>query len=67
MTEPHRLEFNHRITWLRAERADLLLQYDHRVNRQDDTTVKDLPHDWGIAGDLQRDIELLKQLLRHDD
>lgn len=61
-----RATLNLRIQQLRAERADLLLQYDHAVNQQDATPAEDLDFDWGIAGDLQRDIELLRQLLRID-
>ncbi len=55
-----------RIRQLRADRADLLMQYDHQVNQQDATPASQLPHDWGIVGDLQRDIELLQQLLRRE-
>jgi hypothetical protein len=55
-----------RIQQLRADRADLLMQYDHQVNQQDATPASQLPHDWGIVGDLQRDIELLQQLLRRE-
>jgi hypothetical protein len=62
----YRIEFDHRILWLRSERADLLRQLDQRVAREDDKPVRDLPHDWGIAGDLQSDIALLRQLLRMD-
>jgi len=36
------------------------------VNQQDATPASQLPHDWGIVGDLQRDIELLQQLLRRE-
>ena len=64
MTNPNRVDLDSRIQWLRAERADLLMQLDHRVNQEDATPANDLPHDWGIVGDLQHDIELLKQLLR---
>jgi hypothetical protein len=64
MTESNRLAFHERLRWLRAERQDLLLQLDNRVATEDSTPVQDLPLDWGIAGDLQHDIDLLKQLLR---
>lgn len=61
-----RATLNLRIQQLRADRADLLMQYDHLVNQQDATPVDDLPFDWGIAGDLQHDIELLQHLLRRE-
>ncbi len=64
MTTP--ASFQLRINQLRADRADLLLQLDNRVAQQDSTPANDLPHDWGIAGDIQRDIELLRQLLNLD-
>ena len=64
MTTPASLQL--RIQQLRADRADLLMQYDRLVNQQDATPASQLPHDWGIAGDLQRDIELLQQLLRRE-
>ena len=64
MTTPASLRL--RIEQLRADRADLLMQYDHQVNQQDATPAGQLPHDWGIAGDVQRDIELLNQLLRRE-
>lgn len=58
------ISFTASIQGLRAERRNLLMRLDHRVNGEDQTPTDDLPLDWGIAGDLQRDIELLKQLLR---
>jgi hypothetical protein len=64
MTTPASLRL--RIEQLRADRADLLMQYDHQVNQQDAMPASQLPHDWGIVGDLQRDIELLNQLLRRE-
>ncbi len=66
MTNPNRVDFDGRVQWLRAERADLLLQLDNRVAQQDSTPANDLPHDWGIVGSLQHDIELLRQLLHLD-
>ena len=61
-----RTTLNLRIQQLRADRADLLMQFLQQVNQQDATPVDDLPFDWGITGDLQRDIELLQQLLRRE-
>jgi hypothetical protein len=66
MSNLNRVDLDSRIKWLRAERADLLLQLDNQVATQDSVPANDLPHDWGIVGDLQRDIELLRQLLRLD-
>jgi hypothetical protein len=66
VTNLTRIEFHHRLTVLRAERADLLNQLNVRVARQDDTPLADLPHDWGIAGDLEWDKCLLRQLLRQE-
>lgn len=66
MTHPNRVHLNSRIQWLRAQRADLLLQLDNRVAQQDSIPANDLPHDWGIVGDLQHDIRLLRQLLHLD-
>jgi len=61
-----RATLNLRIQQLRADRADLLMQFVQQVNQQDAIPVEGLDFDWGITGDLQRDIELLQQLLRRE-
>lgn len=62
-----RATLNLRIQQLRADRADLLMQFLQQVNQQDAIPAEDLDFDWGITGDLQRDIELLQQLLRREE
>jgi len=42
------------------------MQFVQQVNQQDAIPVEGLDFDWGITGDLQRDIELLQQLLRRE-
>lgn len=58
--------FTDRVNWLRAERADLLQQLNERIAREDQTPAAELPVDWGVTGDLARDIQLLQQLLRRE-
>lgn len=58
------IRFTDRVSELRTERADLLLQLNQRITQEDQTPAAELPVDWGVTGDLGRDIYLLKMLLR---
>lgn len=64
MQDPSRLKFEQEIIQLRIQRDYLLSEYTAIAAEQRKTPITQYPLDWGLAGDLQRDIELLQQLLR---
>ena len=65
MTE--RQLFLNQLQQVRAERRALLAELTSWVKELDSPELESTPTNYGIVGDVVRDIELLRQILRIDD